>query len=136
IFQNIEYAYPAFVEGSKTGMDVLKKYMDQNQAIKLEYASKYAGIANYWKNRQGMIDALKFHKTVQTKEKEEKKFIKWANKKENREEYGGVMKTIHDYYVETDDKARHDNYLSGGLLRSSALAPIPYIVGNGLATYI
>lgn len=136
IFQNIEYAYPAFVEGSKTGMDVLKKYMDQNQAIKLEYASKYAGIANYWKNRQGMIDALKFHKTVQTKEKEEKKFIKWANKKENRAEYGGVMKTIHDYYVETDDKARHDNYLSGGLLRSSALAPIPYIVGNGLSAYI
>lgn len=136
IFQNIEYAYPAFVEGSKTGMDVLKKYMDKDQAIKLEYASKYAGIANYWKNRQGMIDALKFHKTVQTKEKEEKKFIKWANRKENRAEYGGVMKTIHDYYVDTDEKARHDNYLSGGLLRSSALAPIPYIVGNGLSAYI
>lgn len=136
IFQNIEYAYPAFVEGSKVGMDVLKKYMDQNQAVNLEYASKYAGIANYWKNRQGMIDALKFHKTVQTKEKEEKKFIKWANKKENRDEYGGVMKTIHDYYVETDEKARHDNYLSGGLLRASALAPIPYIVGNGLSAYI
>ncbi len=136
IFQNIEYAYPAFVEGSKTGMDVLKKYMDQDQAVKLEYASKYAGIANYWKNRQGMIDALKFHKTVKTKEKEEKKFIKWANKKENRAEYGGVMKTIHDYYVETDKKSRHDNYLSGGLLRSSALAPIPYIVGNGLSVYI
>lgn len=136
IFQNIEYAYPAFVEGSKTGMDVLKKYMDKDQAVNLEYASKYAGIANYWKNRQGMIDALKFHKTVNTKEKEEKKFIKWANKKENREEYAGVMKTIHDYYVETDEKARHDNYLSGGLLRSSALAPLPYVVGNSLAFYM
>jgi hypothetical protein len=136
IFQNIEYAYPAWVEGSKVGMDVLKKYMDKDQAIRLEYASKYAGIANYWKNRQGMIDALKFHKTVQTKEKEEKKFIKWANKKQNRKEYSGVMKTIHDYYTETDEKARHDNYLSGGLLRSSALAPIPYIVGNGLSVYL
>ncbi len=136
IFQNVEYAYPAWVEGSKVGMDVLKKYMDKDQAVNLEYASKYAGIANYWKNRQGMIDALKFHKTVQTKEKEEKKFIKWARKKQNREEYNGVMKTIYDYYVETNNKARHDNYLSGGLLRSSALAPIPYLIGNGLFAYM
>src|SRR5690606_18050110 len=136
IFQNVEYAYPAWVEGSKVGMDVLKKYMDQDQAVKLEYASKYAGIANYWKNRQGMIDALKFHKTVKTKEKEEKKFIKWANKKTNRETYGGVMNTIYSYYAETDEKARHDNYLSGGLLRSSALSPIPSIIGTGLVYYL
>jgi len=136
IAQNVEYAYPAWVEGSKVGMDVLKKYMDQDQAVKLEYASKYAGIANYWKNRQGMIDALKFHKTVKTKEKEEKKFIKWANKKTNRETYGGVMNTIYSYYAETDEKARHDNYLSGGLLRSSALSPIPSIIGTGLVYYL
>lgn len=136
ISQNVEYAYPAFVEGSKTGMDVLKKYMDKDQAVNLEYASKYAGIANYWKNRQGMIDALNFHKTAATKAKAEKKFTKWSNKKANREEFSGIMNTINAYYHETNEKARHDNYLSGGLLRSSALAPIPFVVGNALAFYI
>ena len=136
ISQNVEYAYPAWVEGSKTGMDVLKKYMDKDQAINIDYASKYAGIANYWKNRQGMIDALKFHKTAQTKQKAEKKFVKWANKKANRAEFGGIINTINKYYQETNLKARHDNYLSGGLLRSSAIAPIPYVVGNGLSFYI
>lgn len=136
VYQNIEYAYPAWVEGSKLGMDVLKKYMEQDQAVNLNYASKYAGISNYWKNRQGMIDALKFHKTVQSKEKEEKRFNKWAHKKEHHNEYADVMKTINIYYQQTNEKARHDNYLSGGLLRSSALAPIPYIIGNSIVFYM
>lgn len=67
--QNIKFAYPAWVEGSKLGMDVMKKYMATNDAVRLNYASKYAGVANYWKNRQGMIDALTQHQTVATKNK-------------------------------------------------------------------
>ena len=72
--QNINFAYPAWVEGSKLGMDVINKYRDQDQKVKLDYASKYAGLANYWKNRAGMIEALNQHKTVDSKRKIEKKF--------------------------------------------------------------
>lgn len=67
IDQNVKYAYPAWVEGSKTSMDAMKKHMEQSQQVNLDYASKYAGIANYWKNRQGMIDALTQHKTAEAK---------------------------------------------------------------------
>ena len=63
IEQNVKYAYPAWVAGAKTGMDVMKKYMNKDESVNLSYASKYASTANYWKNRQGMIDALKQHKT-------------------------------------------------------------------------
>src|SRR5690606_36346512 len=136
IAQNVNFAYPAFVEASKTGMDVMKKYMDQDQAIRLKYASQYAGVANYWKNRQGMIDALTQHQTVKTKQKAEKKFNKWANKKANKEKYGTVIQTINEYYAATNEKARHDNYITGGILRSSTLAPLPYVIGNGINFYI
>ncbi len=78
IDQNVNYAYPAFVESSKVAMDAMKPHMDANQKVRLDYASKYAGIANYWKNRQGMIDALKQHKTAETKRKQEDKFTRWA----------------------------------------------------------
>src|SRR5690606_8432630 len=88
IDQNVNYAYPAWVEASKVGMDAMKKHMDQNQAVKLNYASTYSGVANYWKNRQGMIDALTKHQTANAKRKQEAKFQKWANKKANREKYG------------------------------------------------
>src|SRR5690606_9806395 len=63
------------------------------------------------------------------------KFDKWANKSENRDKYGSVMSTINDYYTYTNEQARHDNYLSGGILRSSSVAPLPYIIGNGIIYY-
>ena len=134
IDQNVDFAYPAWVEASKVGMDAMKKHMDQNQGVKLNYASKYSGVANYWKNRQGMIDALKKHKTSATKRKQEKKFNKWANKKDNKEEYGQVMETINNYYSQSNEKARHDNYLIG-MLRSSTFAALPYSLGSALIQF-
>lgn len=134
IQQNVEFAYPAWVEGSRLGMDVMKKYMDQKDEVRLGYASKYAGVANYWKNRQGMIDALKQHKTVAEKDKNEAAFNKWANKKKNKAVYGNVVADINAYYAATNEKARHDNYLMT-ILRTSNLAVLPFSFGRDLVQY-
>ena len=133
--QNVNYAYPAWVEGSKLSMDVMKKYMNEDESVNLMYASSYASIANYWKNRGGMIDALTEHKTVEKKRKTEKKFEKWANKKANKATYGNVIENINTYYNLTNEKAKQDNYLIG-LLRSSKFAVLPYRVGSGLKQYV
>lgn len=134
IEQNVKFAYPAWVEGAKTGMDVMKRYMDKDEAVKLEYASKYASTANYWKNRQGMIDALTKAGTAQTKSKEEAKFNAWANKKANKAKYGTVIATINKYYAETNLKTSHDNYLSQ-LMRTAAYGGVPANLGNSLIAY-
>jgi len=134
IDQNVKFAYPAWVEASKVGMDAMKKYMDKDQAVKINYASQYSGIANYWKNRQGMIDALTKHNTAATKGKQEAAFDKWANKKENKAQYGDVVKTINNFYATTNEKARHDNYLIG-MLRSSTFAALPANLGGALKQY-
>ncbi len=134
IDQNVKYAYPAWVEGSKTGMDVMKQYMDQSDALRLMYASKYARVANYWKNRQGMIDALTKHKTAQIKAENEKVFNKWANKKVNKAKYGTVIKDLDAYYKLTNEKARHDNYLMT-MFRTSSFAVISRTLGRRLKNY-
>jgi len=134
IEQNVKYAYPAWVEASKVGMDAMKKHMDQHTAVKINYASQYSGVSNYWKNRQGMIDALTQHKTAKKKAKAEKKFNKWANKKANKEKYGNVIETINAYYQATNEKAKHDNYLTG-MLRSSKFAALPSNLGGALIQY-
>ena len=134
IEQNVKFAYPAWVEGAKTGMDVMKRYMDKDETVKLEYASKYASTANYWKNRQGMIDALTKAGTAKTKEKEEAKFNAWANKKANKAKYGKVIATINDYYAQTNLKTSHDNYLSQ-LMRTSAYGGVPANLGNSLIAF-
>ncbi|NBU91758.1 MAG: S46 family peptidase [Flavobacteriia bacterium] len=134
IEQNVKYAYPAWVEASKTSMDAMKSYMDKDDKVNLDYASKYARIANYWKNRQGMIDALTKFETSKTKALNEAKFDAWAQKKKNRNEYGNVIATINKYYAATNEKARHDNYLSI-LLRSSELATISRTLGGKLVEF-
>jgi hypothetical protein len=134
IEQNVKYAYPAWVEASKTSMDQMRKYMDKNEAVNLIYASKYASVANYWKNRQGMIDALTKFQTAKAKAEQEAKFNKWANKAENKAKYGNVVATINNYYKLTNEKSRHDNYLQH-FLRTSAYGTISRTLGKQLSTY-
>ncbi|HQF48023.1 MAG TPA: S46 family peptidase [Flavobacterium alvei] len=134
INQNVNFAYPAWVEGAKMGMDRMKVYMDKDETVSLQYASKYASTANYWKNRQGMIDALTKSGTVETKTIEESKFNDWANKSENKAKYGQVVATINDYYAKTNLKARHDNYLSQ-LMRTATYGSAPANLGNSLLYY-
>src|SRR5690554_409314 len=135
IDQNVKYAYPTCVEGSKVAMDAMRVHMDENQKVKLDYASAYARIANYWKNRQGMIDALTLHKTAETKAKSEKQFDKWANKKQNRKQYGNVMTDINEYYAKTNENAKHNNYLIS-MLRSSSYVLVPNRLGAQLLNYM
>jgi hypothetical protein len=134
IDQNVKYAYPAWVEASKTAMDAMKVYMDKDDNVRLNYASKYARTANYWKNRQGMIDALTQFQTAAAKAKNEAKFDAWANKPENKAKYGSVVTTLNNYYSATNDKSRHDNYLSI-LFRNSEYAAISRGLGAQLMAY-
>ena len=135
IEQNVKFAYPAWVEGSKTAMDQMKKYMVQSDALNLIYASKFAGVANYWKNRQGMIDALSKFGTAKTKAEQEAKFDKWANKPENKAKYGSVVSTINKYYALTNEKSRHDNYMMQ-LFRTSAFGTVSRGLGRQLEAFV
>ncbi len=135
IEQNVKFAYPAWVEGAKTGMDNMKKYMDQSDALNLVYASKYAGTANYWKNRQGMIDALTKFGTAKSKAAQEAKFNKWANKTANKAKYGNVIANINKFYSMTNEKSRHDNYLQQ-LFRTTAFGTIGRTIGKQLENYV
>ena len=135
IEQNVKFSYPAWVEGAKTGMDNMKKYMDQSDALRLVYASKYASTANYWKNRQGMIDALTKFGTAKSKAVQETKFNAWANKPENKAKYGNVVATINKFYGLTNEKSRHDNYMQQ-LFRTSAFASIGRTLGKQLDNYV
>lgn len=129
--QKVQYAYPAWVEGSKTAMDAMKTFMDSDTAIRLKYASKYAQIANYWKNRQGMIDALSAHKTADAKRSAEKKFARWAKKRKNRDTYAHVLPVMQKYFEQTNASAADQNYLMT-LLRATDFVGFPFAVQGSL----
>src|SRR5690606_27538322 len=108
---------------------------DKSEEINLMYASKYSQTANYWKNRQGMIDALTKFGTAKTKAAQEAKFNAWANKAANKSKYGNVIRDINAWYAMTNEKARHDNYLMQFLRTSSFLSGGFRALGRQLEQY-
>ena len=134
INQLITKDYPAWVDASKATMDVMKKYMDKDQAIRLDYASSYSSTANYWKNRAGTIEAVLKNKTINAKQDLEKVFQAWADKPENKATYGNVLKEIEEYYAKTNERNVELNYLRL-MSRRAAFINMPYVLGNKLAVY-
>ncbi|MDO4763743.1 MAG: S46 family peptidase [Flavobacteriaceae bacterium] len=134
IQQLITKDYPAWVDASKVAMDAMKKHMDKDQAIKLDYASSYSSTANYWKNRAGTIEAIKKNGTIEAKKELEKVFQAWAEKPENKALYGNVLKEIEEYYAKTNERNIEANYLRLATRRAS-LTTIPYTLGNKLLVY-
>lgn len=134
IEQMVTKDYPAWVEASKVAMDVMKKYMDKDQATKIDYASQYASVANYWKNRQGTIDAVIKNGTVAEKQALEQKFQTWALLPENEAMYGGILQDIKANYAQMSDRNVERNY-SSQLQRNAKYITIAYQLGSLLNTY-
>ena len=134
IEQMVNKDYPAWVEASKLAMDVMKKYMDADQATKLNYASQYASVANYWKNRQGTIDAVIKNGTISGKKDLEAKFMKWAILPANEVMYSGVLDNIKANYAQFSNRNVERNY-SSQLQRNAKYIPVAYQLGSLLKTY-
>ena len=134
IEQMVKKDYPAWVESSKVAMDVMKKYMDKDQATKLNYASQYASVANYWKNRQGTIDAVNKNGTIADKKALEENFQKWAVLPENDLMYSGVLQDIRSNYSQISDRNVERNY-SSQLQRNTKYISVAYQLGALMKTY-
>lgn len=134
IQQMVGKDYPAWVEASKLAMDVMKKYMDKDKGTQLNYASQYASVANYWKNRQGTIDAVIKNGTITDKQKTEETFRAWAVQPANIAEYESVLDDIGIYYKQTSDRNVERNYMSQ-LSRNAKYFTLALQVGSVLKAY-
>ncbi|WP_294205201.1 S46 family peptidase [uncultured Chryseobacterium sp.] len=133
IEQMVNKDYPAWVEASKLAMDVMKKYMNKDKATQLNYASQYASVANYWKNRQGTIDAVIKNGTISDKQKIEDIYRKWSILPGNTE-YDGVLDDIAVYYKQVSDRNVERNYMSQ-LSRNAKYITLALQVGSVLNSY-
>ncbi|WP_294237511.1 S46 family peptidase [uncultured Chryseobacterium sp.] len=134
IQQMVNKDYPAWVEASKLAMDVMKKYMDKDKGTQLNYASQYASVANYWKNRQGTIDAVIKNGTIADKQKIEERFKTWAVQPANVAENENVLENIGIYYKQTSDRNVERMYMTQ-LSRNSKYFTLALQVGSVLQAY-
>lgn len=80
--------------------DVLKEAMNASDKIRIQYANKYAGSSNYWKNSIGMNKAIIDNNVLETKAEQEAKFAEFA-KAQNNAEYAAVVSKIDDVIAKT-----------------------------------
>lgn len=79
-------------------LDIMDKYMGQSQAVRIQYSSKKAGVANAWKKWQGEMKGIRKMKTVATKQAYETAFKEWAK----GTEYEGLVEKIDAIYRELE----------------------------------
>ena len=105
----------AMIDMRTVYLDVLKKYMAQSDKIRIQYADKFAGSSNYWKNSIGMNKAIIDNNVLGTKAEQEKQFAAFA---QGKAEYEGVIGKI-DALVEKMTPAMHRYYyIAEGLNRT------------------
>jgi hypothetical protein len=114
--QAIEIDQPARVKLRGTRLEIMKKEMDANDAIRIQYASHYAQISNYWKYFIGQTRGLKRLKVYDKKLAEEKEFQNWANTEANKNKYGNVLNNIADAYSVLNKSALAETYFQECIL--------------------
>lgn len=116
--QAINKKNPTIVEIRAAKLDVLSKAMDASDEVRLQYASKYAQIANYWKYYIGQTEQLKELNVKETKEELEARFRKWANSNpERKAKYGEALDMLEQSYALKDDNVISGQYvIEAGLL--------------------
>ena len=75
-------------------LDIQKRYMEADQAVRIQYSSKNAGIANAWKKWQGEMKGVARLGTVARKQEFESGFMKWAE----GTEYEGIVPALDSLY--------------------------------------
>lgn len=103
--------------------DVRLKYMfeemKKDPAIKLQLASSYAGIANYWKFYKGETEELLKYDVYGQKKKQEEAFMKWA---QDKPEYKNIFNDLQAAYDAWRPYAKHRMYILEGIFGSPLLA--------------
>ena len=102
--------------------DKMMEDMLADPKIRLQYANKFAGSSNYWKNSIGMNRGIEKLNVLAGKRALEARFTEWVNADAaRRAEYGEVLPTIEQLVRERTPGDRHLQYLNEALGRGVEL---------------
>jgi len=91
---------PARIKIRKEALDVMGKHMRNDEAKRLQYASTFAGIANYWKKWIGESQGINQVNAVDKKKQFENDFSKKLMYKGKKDKYGNILNDFDKLYKE------------------------------------
>ncbi len=95
----VDLDQPSRVKARAEKLDIMKKDMKASNAVRLQYASNYAQVSNYWKYFIGQTEQLKRNKVYDKKKAIEADFQNWVKADPTRQKkYGSVLTDIESSY--------------------------------------
>ena len=103
--------------------------MQASDAVRIKYASKYAGSSNYWKNAIGMNRGLANLDVIARKQAEEKAFADWVAQSQDRvAKYGEVLSLLEKGYTSTSASRNALTYLSEAFANGAEIVRLARMV--------
>lgn len=124
--QIINNLNPAKIAVRDAALKVQDGYMRKDNAIKIQYASKYASVANYWKKWIGETKGLKKSGAVKIKREYEKEFQQKVAKAGKQGQYGNLLSDFEKEYAEIAPYALARDYFSEVFLRNTELTTVGF----------
>jgi len=115
IQHKIDIDNPTLVKLRDVRLKFMFEEMKKDPAVKLQLASSYAGIANYWKFFDGETKQLLKYNVFDQKKQAEEKFIAWAKSKP---EYENIFTEWAKAYDAWRPYSMHRMYMNEGIFAS------------------
>ncbi len=126
VAQIVNTLNPAKIEVRDAALKVQDGFMRKDNAIKIQYASKYAGVANYWKKWIGETKGLKKANAIGIKQNFEKEFQNKLAVAGKTAEYGKIITDFNKNYAEINDLALARDYFMEVVQRNTELLSFCY----------
>jgi hypothetical protein len=116
----IENKGPAIVNARDVKLSSWREFRKADPVIDLQYASKYAGIANYWKYYIGQTKQLKTNNVFDKKKQIEDDFQQWITKN-NKTAYKNVLSDMAGAYAEISKLEKFNNLYSQAVFSAAEI---------------
>lgn len=117
---------PAKIEIRDRALKTQDGFMRKDKAIKIQYAAKYAQVANYWKKWIGESKGLKKVNAVAIKQEFEKDFTAKVEKAGKQAEYGTILADFKTNYAAIAPYALARDYFTEVVLRNTEILSFGY----------
>ena len=91
---------PVMVDLRGKVLDIYNRYQEQDPKVRIQYASKHAGIGNGWKKWMGVTEGINHFHGVEKKQAYEKGFYNWAMQSRSRYMYVNLLRDFERNYQE------------------------------------
>lgn len=98
--------------------------MQKDAAVRIQYASKYAQSANYWKNAIGMNEGLVRLKVLDTKKQQQEKLLAFGRVNSD-DSYQKAFNLIREIVAQRRDATYHQQILAEALCKGTEFYEIP-----------